>query len=108
MAVNAIWAKACSRLWRRSTVRSWKPLADLDAENQILIDKTMIELDGTPEQGQIMERTRFWVCRLLLPRQPPMLPACRSNRYIGGPNAHVMPVPMMNIINGGEHADKPD
>ena len=81
-------------------------LADLDAENQILIDKTMIELDGTQNKGKFGANAILGVS-LAVAKSAADAAGLPLYRYIGGPNAHVMPVPMMNIINGGEHADNP-
>ena len=81
-------------------------LADLDAENQILIDKTMIELDGTQNKGKFGANAILGVS-LAVAKAAADAAGLPLYRYIGGPNAHVMPVPMMNIINGGEHADNP-
>lgn len=81
-------------------------LADLDAENQILIDKTMIELDGTQNKGKFGANAILGVS-LAVAKAAADAAGLPLYRYVGGPNAHLMPVPMMNIINGGEHADNP-
>ncbi len=81
-------------------------LADLDAENQILIDKTMIALDGTQNKGKFGANAILGVS-LAVAKAAADAAGLPLYRYVGGPNAHVMPVPMMNIINGGEHADNP-
>jgi enolase len=76
----------------------------LDAHDQRAIDETMIELDGTPNKGEIGANAILGVS-LAVARAA----ACASNlplyRYLGGPQAHVLPVPMMNILNGGKHAE---
>ena len=79
-------------------------LEGLDASNQRLIDQTMIALDGTPNKGKLganailavsMAATRAVAQTLEIPLY----------RYLGGINASVLPTPMMNILNGGAHAD---
>ncbi len=75
-----------------------------DAFEQRLIDKLMIDVDGTPNKGKLGANAILGVSLAVAKAA-----AKESNqplyRYIGGVNAHVMPVPMMNILNGGEHAD---
>ncbi|WP_341712433.1 phosphopyruvate hydratase [Erythrobacter sp.] len=78
----------------------------LDAEDQRDIDATMIELDGTPNKARLGANA-------ILGTSMAVAKAAAAARglplysYIGGVSAHVLPVPMMNIINGGEHADNP-
>ena len=78
----------------------------MDAEDQLAIDAVMIDLDGTPNKSKLganailgvsLAVTKAAACAAQLP----------VYRYVGGANAHLLPVPMMNIINGGEHADNP-
>lgn len=81
-------------------------LYGLDAENQRGIDALLIELDGTENKGRLGANATLGVSLALAKavsdsQQVPLY------RYVGGANAHVLPVPMMNIINGGEHADNP-
>ncbi len=75
-----------------------------DAFEQRLIDKLMIEVDGTPNKAKLGANAILGVSLAVAKAA-----ARESNqplyRYLGGVNAHVMPVPMMNILNGGEHAD---
>jgi enolase len=78
----------------------------MDAEDQIGIDRAMIALDGTPNKAALAPMP-FSVCRSPRPRPPPKLPAMPLYRYVGGASARILPVPMMNIINGGAHADNP-
>ena len=78
----------------------------LDAENQRGIDAILIALDGTENKGRLGANAMLGVSLALAKavadsQQVPLY------RYVGGANAHVLPVPMMNIINGGEHADNP-
>lgn len=81
-------------------------LGGLDAENQILIDKTMLDLDGTQNKGNLGANAILGVS-LAVAKAAAEAAGLPLYRYIGGPNAHMLPVPMMNIINGGEHADNP-
>ena len=78
----------------------------LDAENQRGIDAILIALDGTENKGRLGANAMLGVSLALAKavadsQQVPLY------RYVGGANAHILPVPMMNIINGGEHADNP-
>ncbi|WP_127143620.1 phosphopyruvate hydratase [Pelagibacterium montanilacus] len=78
----------------------------LDALDQIDIDRAMIELDGTPNKSRLGANAILGVS-LAVAKAAAESSALPLFRYIGGPNARVLPVPMMNIINGGEHADNP-
>ena len=64
----------------------------------------MIKLDGT-EGSPIWARMQFWVFSLAAAKEPAMETNQTLYRYIGGVDANVLPVPMMNILNGGSHAD---
>ena len=66
----------------------------------------MIELDGTQNKGKFGANAILGVS-LAVAKAAADAAGLPLYRYVGGPNAHVMPVPMMNIINGGEHADNP-
>ncbi|HAO93831.1 MAG: phosphopyruvate hydratase [Deltaproteobacteria bacterium GWC2_56_8] len=81
-----------------------KELLGLDASDQVLIDKTMIDLDGTDNKGKLGANAILGVSMACAKAasEAAMLPLYR---YIGGANARVLPVPMMNIINGGAHAN---
>ena len=81
-------------------------LIGLDAEDQREIDMAMIELDGTPNKGRIGANAILGVS-LATAKAAADARGLPLYRYVGGVNAHVLPVPMMNIINGGEHADNP-
>ena len=79
-------------------------LEGMDAENQRLLDKTMIELDGTPNKAKLGANAILAVS----------MAACRAvaqtlevplYRYLGGVNANILPTPMLNVLNGGAHAD---
>ncbi len=78
----------------------------LDAENQRGIDAILIALDGTENKGRLGANAMLGVS-LALAKAVADSQAVPLYRYVGGANAHVLPVPMMNIINGGEHADNP-
>ena len=79
-------------------------LADLlvghDATDQRLIDHLMIDLDGTPNKGRLGANALLG-CSLAIAHAAADELALPLYRYLGGPNAHVLPVPMMNVINGG-------
>jgi enolase len=78
----------------------------LEAENQIHIDQTMIDLDGTPNKSRLGANAILGVS-LAVAKAAAEASGLPLYRYLGGPSAHVLPVPMMNIINGGAHADNP-
>jgi enolase len=81
-------------------------IGGLDAEEQILIDETMLELDGTPNKGRLGANAILGVS-LAVAKAAADAAALPLYRYVGGTQARVLPVPMMNIINGGAHADNP-
>lgn len=76
----------------------------LDALDQVLIDRTMIELDGTPNKGKLGANAILAVSMAVARAAADALGVSLYS-YLGGFNAKVLPVPMMNIVNGGEHAD---
>ena len=78
----------------------------MDAENQVAIDEAMIELDGTPNKGRLGANAILGVS-LAVAKAAAETAALPLYRYVGGTQARVLPVPMMNIINGGAHADNP-
>ncbi|GGO08469.1 enolase 1 [Microbispora rosea subsp. aerata] len=79
-------------------------LIGFDAEEQRLIDQTMIDLDGTPNKGRLGANAILGIS-LAVAKAAADSADLPLFRYIGGPNAHILPVPMMNILNGGAHAD---
>jgi len=81
-------------------------LAGLDAEEQIKIDRTMIALDGTPNKARLGANAILGVS-LAVAKAAAEAAGLPLYRYVGGPKANVLPVPMMNVINGGVHADNP-
>ncbi|MFY9495400.1 MAG: phosphopyruvate hydratase [Limnochordia bacterium] len=79
-------------------------LIGLDATDQMAIDQIMIDLDGTPNKGKLGANAILAVS-LAVARAAANSLGLPLYRYIGGTNSHQLPVPMMNILNGGEHAD---
>jgi enolase len=75
-----------------------------DASEQRLIDQVMIDLDGTPNKERLGANAILGVS-LAVAKAGADSAGLPLFRYVGGPNAHVLPVPMMNILNGGSHAD---
>ncbi len=75
-----------------------------DAQDQRLIDNAMIELDGTKNKSRIGANSILGAS-LAVARASAQSLDLSLFRYLGGPNAHLLPVPMMNILNGGAHAD---
>lgn len=84
----------------------FEAIGGLEAEDQIQIDRTMIELDGTPNKGRLGANAILGVS-LAVAKAAAEASPLPLYRYVGGAGAHVLPVPMMNIINGGAHADNP-
>lgn len=81
-------------------------ICGLDAEEQTDIDEVMIELDGTENKSRLGANAILGVS-LAVAKAAAEACGLPLYRYIGGPSARVLPVPMMNVINGGEHADNP-
>ena len=77
-----------------------------EADQQIALDEMMIELDGTPNKSKLGANAILGVS-LAAAKAAAMSSGLSLYRYVGGANARVLPVPMMNIINGGAHADNP-
>ncbi|MBA5723798.1 phosphopyruvate hydratase [Candidatus Liberibacter sp.] len=75
-----------------------------DARDQLLIDQTMIDLDGTPNKARFGANSILGVS-LAVAKAAAQASYLPLYQYLGGCNAHVLPVPMMNILNGGLHAD---
>jgi enolase len=76
----------------------------LDADDQRLVDQAMIDADGTPNKSQLGANAILGVS-LAVAKAAADSSGLPLYRYVGGPNAHLLPVPMMNILNGGAHAD---
>jgi enolase len=81
-------------------------LVGFDATEQVGIDRTMIEMDGTPNKGRLGANAILGVS-LAVAKAAANFTEQPLYRYVGGTSARILPVPMMNIINGGEHADNP-
>ncbi|QEN90850.1 phosphopyruvate hydratase [Labrys sp. KNU-23] len=84
----------------------YEALGGLDAEDQIQVDQTMIDLDGTPNKSRLGANAILGVS-LAVAKAAAQSAGLPLWRYVGGPAARVLPVPMMNIVNGGVHADNP-
>lgn len=76
----------------------------LDASDQRALDQAMIDLDGTPNKGKLGANAILGVS-LAVAKAAAQSSGLPLYRYLGGPNVHLSPVPMMNILNGGSHAD---
>jgi len=81
-------------------------LSGMDVEDQVVLDKTMIDLDGTPNKGRLGANAILGVS-LAAAKAAAEETGLPLYRYVGGSFASILPVPMMNIINGGAHADNP-
>jgi enolase len=81
-------------------------LGGMDAEAQVKIDETMIALDGTPNKGRLGANAILGVS-LAVAKAAAAANKLPLYRYVGGTAARILPVPMMNVINGGVHADNP-
>jgi enolase len=81
-------------------------IGGMDAEEQVKIDETMIGLDGTPNKGRLGANAILGVS-LAAAKAAAAANGLPLYRYVGGTAARLLPVPMMNIVNGGAHADNP-
>ena len=81
-------------------------IGGMNAEDQVAIDETMIALDGTPNKARLGANAILGVS-LAVAKAAADAAGLPLYRYVGGTQARVLPVPMMNIINGGAHADNP-
>jgi len=79
-------------------------LIGYEADEQRLIDEKMLDLDGTPDKSELGANAILGVS-LAVAKAAAISAGLPLYRYVGGPNAHLLPVPMMNILNGGAHAD---
>lgn len=79
-------------------------ITGLDASDQRLVDQEMLDLDGTPNKASLGANAILGVS-LAVARAAANSAGLPLFRYVGGPNAHLLPVPTMNILNGGSHAD---
>jgi enolase len=76
----------------------------LSADDQRLVDQALVDLDGTPDKSRLGANAILGVS-LAVAKAAAESAGLPLFRYVGGPNAHILPVPMMNILNGGAHAD---
>src|SRR5689334_15812090 len=76
----------------------------MEAVDQRLVDQRLVDLDGTPDKSRLGANALLGVS-LAVAKAAAESAGLELYRYLGGPNAHVLPVPMMNILNGGSHAD---
>lgn len=81
-------------------------ISGMDAEDQRVLDHAMIALDGTANKAKLGANAILGVS-MAIAKASADAAGLPLYRYVGGPNASILPVPMMNIINGGEHADNP-
>ena len=79
-------------------------LVGFEASEQRLVDQALLDLDGTPTKSRLGANALLGVS-LAVARAAAESAELPLFRYVGGPNAHILPVPMMNILNGGAHAD---
>jgi enolase len=79
-------------------------LLGIEAVDQRVVDQKLVDLDGTPDKSRLGANAILGVS-LAVAKAAAESSGLELFRYVGGPNAHVLPVPMMNIINGGAHAD---
>jgi enolase len=94
--------KACDSVNREI----FDAIGGMDAEDQVKIDETMIDLDGTPNKSRLGANAILGVS-LAVAKAAADASALPLYRYVGGTSARLLPVPMMNIVNGGAHADNP-
>ncbi|EAU40100.1 probable enolase protein [Fulvimarina pelagi HTCC2506] len=81
-------------------------IVGMEAEDQLMVDAALSDLDGTDNKSRIGANAILGVS-LAIAKAAAESAGLPLYRYVGGPSAHVLPVPMMNIINGGAHADNP-
>ena len=79
-------------------------LVGLEAVEQRVVDQTLVDLDGTPDKSRLGANALLGVS-LAVAKAAAESSGLELFRYVGGPNAHVLPVPMMNVLNGGAHTD---
>jgi enolase len=84
----------------------YSAIGGLDAEDQVLVDQTMIDLDGTPNKARLGANAILGVS-LAVAKAAADASGLPLYRYVGGTQARMLPTPMMNIVNGGMHADTP-
>lgn len=82
----------------------FESISGIPADDQRLVDQIMIDLDGTPNKSRLGANAILGAS-LAVAKAAALSAQLPLYRYLGGPNAHLLPVPMMNILNGGAHAD---
>ena len=106
--VTAIRSGTAGRVSRKAAGHIGKELAaavvGLDATNQRAIDQAMIDADGTPNKGKLGANAILAVS-MAAARAAAIAHSLPLYRYLGGANACTLPVPCMNVLNGGKHAD---
>jgi enolase len=101
---DAYGGKAVSRAVQNVIDEIQPELLGYDADDQRLVDQELIDLDRTPDKSRLGANAILGVS-LAVARAAAESSGLPLFRYLGGPNAHLLPVPMMNILNGGAHAD---
>jgi enolase len=103
---TAFLGKGVTRAVENVNTEIFNEIQGMDALDQIEVDRAMVELDGTPNKSRLGANAILGVS-LAVAKAAAESSSLPLFKYIGGPNARVLPVPMMNIINGGAHADNP-
>ncbi len=98
--------KGVSKAVNAVNTEIFEALAGLDAEDQRALDRIMIDLDGTPNKSRLGANAILGAS-LAIAKAAAAESGLPLYRYVGGASAHILPVPMMNIVNGGAHADNP-
>jgi enolase len=98
--------KGVSKAVNAVNTEIFEALAGLDAEDQLALDRIMIDLDGTPNKSRLGANAILGAS-LAIAKAAAAESGLPLYRYVGGASAHILPVPMMNIVNGGAHADNP-
>ena len=101
---RATAARASSRPSTTSRTRILPEIIGYEASDQRAIDQKMLDIDGTPEKSNLGANAILGVS-LAVAKAAAGSAELSLFRYLGGPNAHLLPVPMLNILNGGAHAD---
>jgi enolase len=101
---GAFGGKAVTKAVMSVTEEIEPDLRGYDADDQRLIDQAMIDLDGTPDKSRLGANAVTAVS-MAVAKAAAESAGLPPFRYLGGPNAHILPVPMMNVLNGGAHAD---
>ena len=101
---GAFGGKAVTKAVMSVTEEIEPDLLGYDADDQRLIDQAMIDLDGTPDKSRLGANA-ITAVSMAVAKAAAESAGLPPFRYLGGPNAHVLPVPMMNVLNGGAHAD---